>query len=299
MMFLGELAAMGTSFCWAGGSLLFAMAGRRIGSYKVNKLRIPIAIIFLSIFLLIGYGDLFPTGCDNHALIYLAISGIIGLAIGDTFYFRCLVILGPRLGSLMMALAPVMTAIIAFIMLEERLSLMAIAGIIVTLVGVAWVTTDKKDDNNIDRREGSKAFGVLMGVGGAFGQAMGLVLAKEGMGESFNPMSATLIRMIFAFIAIWIVAVFRGEIIDTLKALADRKCLLALSGAAFLGPTIGVWLSLVAVKHTQAGIAATLMSTFPVVIIPLIMIVHKERPSYRAVLGAIIAVAGVAMLFIE
>ena len=298
MTFLGETAAMGTAFCWAGGSILFSIAGRRIGSYNVNKLRIPIAATFLSTALLLVYGNPFPSGLNSHALLYLSLSGIIGLAIGDTFYFRCLVILGPRQGSLMMALAPVMTAIIAFIILGERLSLMAIVGICVTLAGVSWVTTDRKAAN-IDSREGSKAFGVLMGVGGAFGQALGLVLAKEGMGESFNPLSATLIRMLTAAAAIWIVAAMRGEIIATVKTLSDRRSLLTLCGAAFLGPTVGVWLSLVSVKHTQAGIAATLMSTFPVVIIPLIMIVHHERPSYRGVLGAIIAVAGVAMLFIE
>ena len=112
-----------------------------------------------------------------------------------------------------------------------------------------------------------------------------------------SPIGLAFIALLFA--AIWLFAAFRGEVIRTIKALADRRCLMALSGAAFLGPTIGVWLSLVAVKHTQAGIAMTLMSTFPVVVIPLAMIVHKERPSYRSVLGAIIAVIGVAMLFIE
>jgi len=297
-MFLGEMAAMGTAFCWSGGSLLFSMAGRRIGSYNVNKLRIPIAATFLCTALLLFYGSPLPTGLNQHALLYLGLSGIIGLAIGDTFYFRCLVILGPRQGALLGSLAPVMTAIIAFIILGERLSLMAIAGIFVTLAGVSWVTTDRKAAN-IDNREGSKAFGVLMGIGGALGQALGLVLAKEGMGETFNPLSATFVRMVTAAVAIWIVASFRGEIVSTLKALRDRRCLMTLSGAAFLGPTVGVWLSLVSVKHTQAGIAATLMSTYTVVIIPLTMIVHKERPSYRGVLGAILAVIGVAMLFIE
>jgi len=298
MMFLGETAALGTSLCWAGGSILFAIAGRLIGSYNVNKLRIPMAALFLSTVLLIGYGSLFPTGMNSHALLYLSLSGIVGLAIGDTFYFRCLVILGPRQGSLMMSLAPVITAISAWFLLDEHLSFMAIAGIFVTLAGVTWVTTDKKD-SKIDSREGSKIFGVIMGVLGATGQAIGLVLAKEGMGADFNPMSATLIRMIVATLAIWIVAMFRGEIVGTVKKLTDRKALYALLGAAFLGPTIGVWLSLVAVKHTQAGIAATLMSIFPVVIIPLAMIVHKERPTYRSVLGAIVAVIGVAMLFLE
>jgi drug/metabolite transporter (DMT)-like permease len=299
MMFLGELAAMGTSFCWSGGSILFSIAGRRIGSYNVNKLRIPMAATFLFIALMVFYQTPFPTGINSHAVIYLGLSGIVGLVIGDTFYFRCLVILGPRQGSLMMSLAPVMTAVIAFLLIGETLSPMAIIGIVVTLAGVSWVTTDRKDIGSIDNREGSKAFGVLMGVGGAFGQALGLVLAKEGMGQTFNPLSATLLRMLTAAVAIWIVAGARREIITTLKSLADLKCLLTLSGAAFLGPTVGVWLSLVAVKNTEAGIAATLMSTFPVVIIPLTMIVHHERPSYRSVLGAIVAVAGVAMLFIE
>jgi drug/metabolite transporter (DMT)-like permease len=298
MLFPGELAALGTAFCWAGGTILFTAAGRLIGSYNVNKLRIPISAIFLTVLLFICHGDLFPTGYDSRAMLYLALSGIIGLTIGDTFYFRCLVILGPRHGALMMSLAPVMTALIAYFMIDERLSMIAIAGIFVTLAGVTWVSTDRKD-NKIDNREGSRPVGILMGVGGAAGQALGLVLAKEGMGETFNPMSATLIRMVAAAIAIWVTAAIRREIIGTIKSLINWDAVRALLGASFLGPTVGVWLSLVAVKYTEAGIAATLMSTFPVVVIPLAMIIHKERPTRRSVLGAIIAVSGVAMLFIE
>jgi drug/metabolite transporter (DMT)-like permease len=296
--FLGEMAALGTACCWSGGTILFTIAGRRIGSYNVNKLRILIATVFLTALLLILYGDLFPTGVNRHALLYLGLSGIIGLSIGDTFYFRCLVILGPRVGSLMQSFAPVMTAIIAFFILGERLSLLAMAGIAVTLAGVSWVTTDKKE-TIIDNREGSKTVGVLMGILGSLSQALGLVLAKEGMGATFNPISATFIRMVTAAAAIWLVASLRGEIISTMRSLRDRRCLLAMSGAAFLGPTIGVSLSLLAVQHTETGIAATLMSTVPVLVIPVTMIVHKERPTYRSVLGAIIAVAGVAMLVLE
>lgn len=298
-MVLGELAALGTSLCWSGGTILFSIAGRLIGSYNVNKLRILVAAVFLTIILLLRFGTVFPTGLSQHVVVYLALSGIVGLSIGDTFYFRCLVILGPRQGSLMMSLAPLMTAFLAFLFIGERLSLMAIAGIIVTLAGVSWVTTDKKNDSAVDNREGSKALGILMGVGGAAGQAGGLVLAKHGMGTDFDPMSATWIRMIFAAAAIWIVAVSRGEIRTTLAAFRTRHAAYALMGAAFLGPTIGVWLSLLAVQHTQAGIAATLMSLPPILVIPLTMIVHKERPTWRSVLGAVIAVIGVAMLFIE
>ncbi|MFH1699343.1 MAG: DMT family transporter [Candidatus Zixiibacteriota bacterium] len=298
MDLLGELAALSTAFCWAGGTLLFTIAGRNIGSYNVNKLRIPVAAIFLALFLIFAYSTLFPTGTDTRAIVYLTLSGLIGLVLGDTCYFRCLVILGPRHGALMQSLAPPMTAIAAFFLLGEYLSLMAIVGIGITLFGVGWVSTDKKD-SRIDNREGSKLVGILMGIGGAAGQALGLVLAKEGMGESFNPLSATFIRMFSSAIIIWIFAGFRGELISTFRAITSRKVIYALVGAAFLGPTIGVWMSLVAVKHTQAGIAATIMSSFPVVVILLVMIFYKERPTPRSVLGAVIAVIGVAMLFIE
>lgn len=297
MKYVGELAALCTAFCWAGGTILFAYSGRRIGSYIVNKLRIVMAVALLSILLMIRYGNLFPSGLDLQALAYLALSGIVGLSIGDTFYFRCLVILGPRRGALYMTLAPVMTALIAFAILGETIAPLAWVGIFVTLAGVSWVTTDRRDDK-LDHREGSKTVGILMGVGGAAGQALALVLAKKGMGETFDPMSATLIRMISAAIAIWIVAVVRGEMRATVGAIKDQKAMMALWGAALLGPTIGVWMSLTAVQHTEAGIAATIMSTFPIIVIPLTMIVHKERPTYRSILGAMIAIAGVAMLFV-
>lgn len=297
MMFLGELAALTTAFCWSGGTLLFTVAGRRIGSYNVNKLRIPIAAFFLAMLLLIGHGTLFPTGCDGRTVIFLTLSGLVGLVIGDTLYFRCLVILGPRHGALMGALAPPITALIAFIALGERLGLLAILGLFITLAGVIWVTTDRKDEH-IDNREGSKLIGVLMGVGGAAGQALGLILAKQGMGDSFDSLSATFIRMMSAAIIMWIIAILRGEIRGTLRHLTDRRAVYTLLGAAFVGPTIGVWMSLVAVKYTAVGIAATIMATYPVVVIPLTMLIHHERPSYRSVLGAIIAVIGVALLFI-
>lgn len=298
MQFIGELAALCTSFCWTGGSILFAYAGRRIGSYNVNKLRIPMAAVYLTIFLLLRFGNLLPTGLTGDALLYLGLSGVIGLSIGDTFYFRSLVILGPRQASLLGSLAPVITALFAFVWLGEKLSLLASVGIFVTLAGICWVTTDKKDEK-LDHREGSKALGVLLGVGSAAGQAIGLVLAKRGMGTTFDPMSATLIRMIAASLAIWMVAAARGEIIQTVKQLGDTKATRALMGAAFLGPTIGVWMSLVAVQHTKAGIAAAIMATYPVIIIPATMIVHKEHPTWRSVVGAVVAVGGVAMLFLD
>jgi drug/metabolite transporter (DMT)-like permease len=70
-------------------------------------------------------------------------------------------------------------------------------------------------------------------------------------------------------------------------------------GGAVTGPFLGVWMSLVAVKHTEAGVAMAIMSIVPVLVIPWVIIFFKEKVSLRAVLGAVLAVCGVFILFLH
>jgi drug/metabolite transporter (DMT)-like permease len=70
------------------------------------------------------------------------------------------------------------------------------------------------------------------------------------------------------------------------------------AGGAIMGPFLGVWLSLVAVKMIPAGIAATLNAMTPIMVIPVVIFYYKEKVSYRAVLGAVVAFIGVALLFV-
>jgi drug/metabolite transporter (DMT)-like permease len=67
---------------------------------------------------------------------------------------------------------------------------------------------------------------------------------------------------------------------------------------AIFGPFLGVSFSLLAVQQTATGIASTIMSIVPVLIIPPAVLVLHERVSARALIGAIAAVAGVALLFL-
>jgi drug/metabolite transporter (DMT)-like permease len=68
---------------------------------------------------------------------------------------------------------------------------------------------------------------------------------------------------------------------------------------AFLGPYLGVTLSLVAISYTKVGIAATLMATVPIMMLPLVKYIQKEVLSWRAIVGAFAAVGGVAILFLR
>jgi drug/metabolite transporter (DMT)-like permease len=297
--YFGELAALGTASCWTLASLVFTLAGRRIGAFNLNKLRIPIAAVCLGGMLVLTGGLDALTRLNLGDYGWLALSGVIGLVLGDSSYFAALVILGPRRATLLMSAAPLMAALIAWPFLGETLGWLAWTGIFVTVGGIAWVTAEREFQGG-PRTHGSKALGVLLGLGGAAGQAIGIVIAKKVLVDSdVEPLLATFIRMIAAAAAIWFYAILRGQIRSTLAVLNERRVGIAVTGGAVLGPFIGVWLSLVSVKLIEAGVAATIMATVPVLILPLVILVYKERVSPRAALGAIVAVGGVAMLFLR
>jgi drug/metabolite transporter (DMT)-like permease len=297
--YFGELAALGTASCWTLASLVFTLAGRRIGAFNLNKLRIPIAAVCLGGMLVLT-GSLDALGrLSLGDYGWLALSGIIGLVLGDSSYFAALVILGPRRAALLMSAAPVMAALIAWPFLGETLGWLAWTGIFVTVGGIAWVTAEREFHGG-PKTHGSKTLGVFLGLGGAAGQAIGIVIAKKVLVESdVEPLLATFVRMVAAALAIWSYATLRGQIRSTVAVLEDRRAAMAVSVGAILGPFIGVWLSLVSVKLIEAGVAATIMATVPVLILPLVILVYKERVSPRAALGAIVAVGGVAMLFLR
>ncbi len=114
----------------------------------------------------------------------------------------------------------------------------------------------------------------------------------------FSPLSATLMRMIVAAAVIWGFALLRGRAGRTLRALSDRQASLAILGGAIAGPFLGVWLSLVAVNLTEVGIAATLMALSPIFLLLPSHWIFKERVSLQSVVGTLVAIGGVALIFL-
>ncbi|MGD9140737.1 MAG: DMT family transporter [bacterium] len=302
---VGEIAALVVSVLWTACSVFFAAAGRRIGALSVNAYRIAMAVGLLGGVHLIRFGTLVPPATDTQ-WFYLGLSGIIGLALGDFGYFGALVLVGPRRGVLLMALAPIWSSIMAYFILGEVLGPWTIAGIAVTLTGVTMVVIereDEADENSIPRKR--KIYGVLSGLGGSLGQGLGLVVSKYGMmvagGEGvgpLNPLSATLVRMVVAAAFVWLTVVFTGRLKMVLRARSDGGAVLRTFAGAVSGPFAGVWLSMVAITYAQAGVAATLMALMPVMVIPVVRLVYGEKTSARGIIGACTAVAGVSILFL-
>jgi drug/metabolite transporter (DMT)-like permease len=293
---LGEIAALGTAVCWTATSLAFESAGKRIGSLSVNLIRLCFAAVLLGGMCWLRRGLAIPLDASATQWGWLALSGLVGFTIGDLCLFRAFVVIGARLSMLLMALVPPFSAVLGFIILNEWLSAMDLLGMALTLAGISWVIAERAPASPRSR-SGERAPGILLGIGGAFGQALGLVLSKLGMGD-FDPFAATQIRVfagIAGFAGLYTVI---GWWPNARDALRNRPAMIRTGVGAFFGPFLGVSLSLMAVQNTQAGVAATLMALVPILIIPPSILIKKEKVSPRALLGSLIAVAGSALLFL-
>jgi drug/metabolite transporter (DMT)-like permease len=296
MMLIGELSALLTSFLWSGTSLAFASAARRVGSLQLNIDRLILAFIFLFATILIFNIDV---TLSSTQIIALAVSGIIGLVIGDTFLFAAYNHIGPRLSMLMMALAPAMSAVLAYIFLGETLSSWAVLGMVVTLGGLALVVSERKEVPSSEYKVSK--LGYFYAFMGALGQAAGLLFAKAAFDEGdINGFTATFIRIFTSVIIIVPLSLVFRRYKNPVKIYqSDRKALTLTLAGTIMGPYLGITFSLIAVANTKVGIASTLMSLMPVIMLPMLKYIYKEKLSLRAVTGAVLAVAGVAVLFLR
>lgn len=299
MAFLGQLAAVTTALLWSGTATFFTLAGRQVGSVVVNRSRLLLALVLLLITHWIFQGQPLPMGASGDRWVWLALSGVVGLVLGDSFLFQSYLWIGPRLGMLMMSMAPLLAALLAWLFLGEILVGLQWLGIMVTLGGIALVILERGPEQRTAQQERDYARGLLFGLGAAAGQASGLVLAKQGLGSGFPPLSGNLIRMLAAGGALWLITILTGRAPSTLRKLRQaRRSWLPIVGGAVTGPFLGVWLSLVAVQTTEVGVASTLMALSPIFMLPIGRLVFSERVRVQAAAGTAVAILGVGMLFL-
>ncbi|MDJ0809738.1 MAG: DMT family transporter [Desulfobacterales bacterium] len=292
----GEIAALLTALSWTATMMAFEAAGRRVGSLNVNFLRVVIASVFLAVFGYLQRGLWLPFDASPHNWIWLSVSGLIGLTLGDICLFRAFILVGARIAALVMAFVPVISALISWLFLGEILSRLDQTGMLLTTSGIIMVVTGKRADSDGTRR-GYSLMGLLMALGGALGQAVGLVFSKYGMG-AYDAFAANHIRLLAALAGFVLLFTLTGRWRKLAHATRHPSGMAYTTLGSFFGPFVGVSLSLYAVQHTQVGIAATIIALVPIFIIPPSMILKKEKIGLRDLVGAILAVGGSALLFI-
>ena len=297
--YLGEVVSLLTAVCWSTNAVLFAKAGQRVGSTTVNIARLGVALIAMLLLHTVIYGTPFPFSAGPVRIAWLAASGLIGFSLGDALLFESLVLLGPRLAMLVMTLWPVFAALMAWAFLGQTMNPPKVAAMLVTLGGIALVVAEK-NGTAMDANEPKRfALGVLLALGGALGQAVGFIFSKFGMAGGLGAISANVVRVSAGLLALASWQALRGDLMPNLRKLSDRRAAWFITLGAVFGPVIGVMMSLFAIDHARyLGVASTLMSLSPVILLPFSVIIDKEKISLRAIAGTIVSIAGATALFL-
>jgi drug/metabolite transporter (DMT)-like permease len=301
MSVYGEITAVLTSLCWAFTSVMFTQAGRRLGSPIVSHVRLWIAFIALCVIHMLLFGSPFPFDIESRRFFYLGVSGVVGFVVGDGLLIEAFLLIGPRLAMLLMLLAPVSSAFLAWVLLGEVPSVLEMTGILVTVGGIAWVVKEKTPSPSphtaTSKKNPQYALGIALSIGGAVGQAVGLLLSRMGLEGGYSTISANHVRVTCAALPLGLFYLLQKKIPTHVVKLKDKRALVEITGGALAGQVLGVILSLEAIAHTHIGIASTLMSLSPILLIPVSYFIFKEKISPRALIGTMVALLGMGLLF--
>ncbi len=291
----GELAALSAAFLWAMATVVYGLLGQKIPPLQLNIYKGLISIILILVTLLLSAK--IAVEFDTRVTLILLISGVIGIGIGDTAYLNALKILGARRTLLIESLAPPLAAILALVFLREQLAAIAWCGIVLTVLGVAWVIAERTSDSASNAS--NLRIGILLALLAALCQATGAVISRFALVTStIDPLWSALWRLVGGtLILLPLVLIPRRNSGDSISVSWSLKLVAAIIFASVIGTYLGIWLQQTAFKFSPAGIAQTLLATSPLFVLPFAMGMG-EKISLRAILGVLIALLGVSLLFV-
>lgn len=295
-MNIGEIAALLAAFLWAAASLLYSRISLPAASLNLVKNVLASIMMLVHVLLLSGYQQMSAFQATGANWIWLSLSALIGIAIGDTLFFRSLQILGPRKALMLATFSPVFAALFGVTFLGEALPLAFVIGTALTTAGVLAVIRDRKaKDKSVGLYPGAVSAGVWCGILSAVCQAMGAVCAKKGL-AGIGSEEGALIRVFAAAVMAFLYVALRKQLPEVLKAVRNRKTMKLLLPATVMGTWLGIWLCQVAYKNCPISVSTVLLSTTPLFAIPLVRIFHGSPITRMAVFGASIAVVGVYLV---
>lgn len=296
MPLIGEFFALLTAILWSATSIVFTEASVRVGSLYVNISRLLLATVYLAITIVLFNLEF---KLSTAQFTNLVLSGFAGLVIGDTFLFKSFQYIGARLSMLIMALVPGISAILAFLFLNELISPIGIFGMITTVFGIGMVVIQRKEKPSSNYRIDKS--GIVYAFIGAVGQAVGLIFAKNAFNEGeINGFVAASVRIASSVIFLYPMFLFAKGIKNPFSVFkGNRKAFIYTIVGSIIGPFLGITFSLIAVSHAKVGIASTLMATVPIIMLPMVKFYYKEKLNWISVIGAFIAVGGIAILFLR
>ena len=298
------LAALLTTLLFSISAICGYRVATQVGGVEANFWRICIAAAFLAV-----WANFFGTRMDGEALPYFALSGFIGIGLGDTGYFQALTRLGTRRTILIsQCLIAPMAALIEWLWLGTKLNLGEIFFIAVILTGIA-VAMAPGEHLEIPQRLMRE--GIVYGFLAALGGALGAVLSRKAYAVAFaageHPDAGTtgyqrvvggaLVPAIILLVAKWRSAHSHGGVFESKTLGVSRekwgRIWPWVLGNGLAGQTLGVTAMQWALEKTPTGIVTAVVAMTPMVLLPMTRVTDGEKIGVRSLVGAVIGVGGV------
>ncbi|HEY9648767.1 MAG TPA: DMT family transporter, partial [Chroococcidiopsis sp.] len=186
-------------------------------------------------------------------------------------------------------------ALLALLFLQEYLAPIAWLGIVLTISGVSWVVVERTSDAVLRYMRPWRGIG--FGLLAALAQASGAVMSRAALADTpISSLWATLIRLTAGAVVLLLWMVVRRYPLQTFAPMRSPRFVGVLVASSFATTFLGIWLQQTAFKYAPIGVGQSLTATSPLFVIP-IAIGLRESVSLRAILGVVVAVAGIWLLF--
>ncbi|MBK5276394.1 MAG: DMT family transporter [Desulfuromonadales bacterium] len=284
---IGILAALGSAASWSLGAVLFKDLGASLSSFAMTLVKGAVSVLLLGVLALVtgGYGEV-----GREAYLYLILSGILGIALSDTLFFSALKEVSPQVITLLFTFGQVVTVLLAVLLLGETLSLQGWAGIALIITGITiGMLTGFSGKGNSSLR------GIVLGLCSILLMSFSVILTKKGL-TGVSTLYATFIRMLAGTTGMLLVGAATGRLGAWVTPFRDARLLLKFTLSVAVITFGGFWLAIVAFKYTSVAVANSLISTEPIFVLPVAALLLKEKVTYQAVSGAVVATVGVIVL---
>jgi drug/metabolite transporter (DMT)-like permease len=288
---LGILAALGCAASWAMGAVLFKKVGEQLSSPAMTLVKGFISAALLGLALLVfGYAPV-----STNTLVLLILSGVLGIAIGDTLFFAALKELTPHTLIMLLTGGQVLTVLLAVLFLGEKPAALAWVGIGLIILGIFVVVRA----NLSGEKKRSPLRGIILGGLSTVCMSVSYIITEEPLHNKIMPVSAleaTFIRMTAGAVTMLVISLFTGQAKNWWQPFRASGLLVQFFLSVAVVTFGAFWLNFVAFKHLEYSIANTLTSVEPLFVLPLGLVFLREKVTLTALAGSILAVAGITLI---
>lgn len=281
---------------WAISSVIVAAPSKVMGGPRLTRVRMLFVTgVLIIVTSALGTWDTI----EGSDWILLSLSGLAGLAIGDAALFTAFARLGPRRTSILFTTNAPMVAVISVAFFGERFSLRSGTGAALVLVGVVLAIafgTRADQTHQWEEVVGPMWKAIGFGLLGAAGQAAGIILADPAFDGTLDPWAGATIRALVGTIGLWMLRPVFRKIRPSTRVKLTPIMWAQVIASGLIAMALGKTLVLIALSGGDPGVVSVLIATTPVLQLPLLWIVMKERPASGAWIGAFLATIGTGLI---